>query len=213
MNEGGGTAGRALNSKIPTAGKTGTAQFWRSGKKDNHTWFISFAPYENPEYVVVVFVQGAKSGGGVSAPIAAKILEGIRKYKSGEDSVQLAALEPAKGNFLFTESVNFDRDIAASTKLFDDGETAESPSAAGQENRPNASPNVREDADAAGRVKNKTKSPSPAAESTASAVAPPAPVSTPKPNPIQNIFNFIGGKREKSSGSDQRKKTDKPPAR
>jgi penicillin-binding protein 2 len=213
VNEGGGTAGRALNSKIPTAGKTGTAQFWRSGKKDNHTWFISFAPYENPEYVVVVFVQGAKSGGGVSAPIAAKILEGIRKYKSGEDSVQLAALEPAKGNFLFTESVNFDRDIAASTKLFDDGETAESPSAAGQENRPNASPNVRADADAAGRVKNKTKSPSPGGESTASAVAPPAPVSTPKPNPIQNIFNFIGGKRENSSGSDQRKKTDKPPAR
>ena len=213
VNEGGGTAGRALNAKIPTAGKTGTAQFWRSGKKDNHTWFISFAPYENPEYVVVVFVQGAKSGGGVSAPIAAKILEGIRKYKSGEDGVQLAALEPAKGNFLFTESVNFDRDIAASTKLFDDGETAESPSAAGQENRPNASPNVRADADAAGRVKNKTKSPSPDAESTASAVAPPVPVSTPKPNPIQNIFNFIGGKREKSSGSDQRKKTDKPPAR
>lgn len=213
VNEGGGTAGRALNSKMTTAGKTGTAQFWRSGKKDNHTWFISFAPYENPEYVVVVFVQGAKSGGGVSAPIAAKILEGIRKYKSGEDGVQLAALEPAKGNFLFTESVNFDRDVAASTKLFDDGETAESPSAAGQENRPNASPNVRADADAAGRVKNKTKSPSPAAESTASTVAPPAPVSTPKPNPIQNIFNFIGGKRENSSGSDQRKKADKPPAR
>jgi len=213
VNEGGGTAGRALNSKMPTAGKTGTAQFWRSGKKDNHTWFISFAPYENPEYVVVVFVQGAKSGGGVSDPIAAKILEGIRKYKSGEDGVQLAALEPAKGNFLFTESVNFDRDIAASTKLFDDGETAESPSAAGQENRPNASPNVRADADAAGRVKNKTKSPSPDAESTASAVATPAPVSTPKPNPIQNIFNFIGGKRDKSSGSDQRKKNDKPPAR
>ena len=213
VNEGGGTAGRALNSKMPTAGKTGTAQFWRSGKKDNHTWFISFAPYENPEYVVVVFVQGAKSGGGVSAPIAAKILEGIRKYKSGEDGVQLAALEPTKGNFLFTESVNFDREVAASTKLFDDGETAESPSASGQENRPNASPNVRADADAAGRVKNKTKIPNRVAESPASAGPPPGPISTPRPNPIQNIFNFIGGKRDNSSGSDQRKKADKPPAR
>ena len=213
VNEGGGTAGRALNSKMPTAGKTGTAQFWRSGKKDNHTWFISFAPYENPEYVVVVFVQGAKSGGGVSAPIAAKILEGIRKYKSGEDGVQLAALEPTKGNFLFTESVNFDREVAASTKLFDDGETAESPSASGQENRPNASPNVRADADAAGRVKNKTKIPNLVAESPTSAVPPPVPISTPRPNPIQNIFNFIGGKRDNSSGSDQRKKADKPPAR
>ena len=209
VNEGGGTAGRALNSKMPTAGKTGTAQFWRSGKKDNHTWFISFAPYENPEYVVVVFVQGAKSGGGVSAPIAAKILEGIRKYKSGEDGVQLAALEPTKGNFLFTESVNFDREVAASTKLFDDGETAESPSASGQENRPNASPNVRADADAAGRVKNKTKIP----DSTAESPAPPLPISTPTPNPIQHIFNFIGGKRDNPSGSDQRKKAEKPPAR
>jgi penicillin-binding protein 2 len=78
VNESGGTAGRAANPKMVTAGKTGTAQFWRSGKKDNHTWFISFAPYDNPEYVVVVFVQGAKSGGGVSAPIAAKIIEGIQ---------------------------------------------------------------------------------------------------------------------------------------
>ena len=194
-----------------TAGKTGTAQFWRSGKKDNHTWFISFAPYENPEYVVVVFVQGAKSGGGVSAPIAAKILEGIRQYKAGEQDVQLAALEPAKGNFLFTESVNFDREVAASTKLFDDGETAESPSAAGQENRPNASPNVRAEADAAGRVKNKTNVPTPAAQ-PAETVSPP-PVSTPKPNPIQNIFNFIGGKRDQSSGPAQRKKNEKPPTR
>jgi hypothetical protein len=76
--------------------------------------------------------------------------------------VQLAALEPAKGNFLFTESVNFDREVAAATKLHDDGETAETPSASGQENRPSASPNVREEADDAGRVKNKTK-PNPSA--------------------------------------------------
>jgi len=213
VNEGGGTAGRALNSKMTTAGKTGTAQFWRSGKKDNHTWFISFAPYDNPEYVVVVFVQGAKSGGGVSAPIAAKILEGIRKYKTGEQDVQLAALEPAKGNFLFTESVNFDREVAATTKLYDDGETAESPSAAGQENRPNASPNVRAEADAAGRVKNKTKPKTSDSSALSPKPEPATPISTPKPNPIQNIFNFIGGKRENSSGSDQKKKTEKPPAR
>ena len=160
-----------------------------------------------------MFVQGAKSGGGVSAPIAAKILEGIQKYKSGEEDVQLAALEPAKGNFLFTESVNFDREVAASTKLFDDGETAESPSAAAQENRPNASPNVREEADAAGRVKNKTKPKTADSEAPAPKPEPATPVSTPKPNPIQNIFNFIGGKRENSSGSDQKKKPEKPPAR
>ncbi|MEX1110432.1 MAG: penicillin-binding transpeptidase domain-containing protein, partial [Chthoniobacterales bacterium] len=48
----------------------GTAQFWRGRVKDNHTWFIAFAPYDNPRYAVAVIVQGAQSGGGVAAPIA-----------------------------------------------------------------------------------------------------------------------------------------------
>jgi penicillin-binding protein 2 len=193
VNEGGGTAGRAKNNAIPTAGKTGTAQFWRSGIKDNHTWFIAFAPYENPEYVVVVFVQGAKSGGGVSAPIAAEILDGIQKYKSGQEDITLAALEPAKGNFLFTESVDFDREVAATNKLSDDGETAESPSAPGQENRPAANPTVRADADEAGRVHNKTK---PRVEKAQPATQPNTP--GPRNNPIGNLFKFLGGNREKA---------------
>jgi penicillin-binding protein 2 len=204
VNEGGGTAGRAKNSDIPTAGKTGTAQFWRSGVKDNHTWFISFAPFENPEYVVVVFVQGAKSGGGVSAPIAAKILDGIQKYKSGKEDIQLAALEPAKGNFLFTESVDFGREVAATNKLFDDGETAESPSATGQENRPAAEPTVRADADEAGRVQNKTQ---PRVEKAQPATAGAQPgAAKPKSNPIGNFFNFLGGKKEKSKETKPEKK-------
>ena len=204
VNEGGGTAGRAKNSEMPTAGKTGTAQFWRSGVKDNHTWFISFAPFENPEYVVVVFVQGAKSGGGVSAPIAAKILDGIQKYKSGKEDIQLAALEPAKGNFLFTESVDFGREVAATNKLFDDGETAESPSATGQENRPAAEPTVRADADEAGRVQNKTQ---PRVEKAQPATAGAQPsAAKPKSNPIGNFFNFLGGKKEKSKETKPEKK-------
>ena len=204
VNEGGGTAGRAKNSDIPTAGKTGTAQFWRSGVKDNHTWFISFAPFENPEYVVVVFVQGAKSGGGVSAPIAAKILDEIQKYKSGKEDIQLAALEPAKGNFLFTESVDFGREVAATNKLFDDGETAESPSATGQENRPAAEPTVRADADEAGRVQNKNQPRVEKAQPATTGAQPGA--AKPKSNPIGNFFNFLGGKKEKSKETKPEKK-------
>ncbi|MEN9470644.1 MAG: Stage sporulation protein, partial [Verrucomicrobiota bacterium] len=181
-------------------------QFWRSGVKDNHTWFISFAPFENPEYVVVVFVQGAKSGGGVSAPIAAKILDGIQKYKSGKEDIQLAALEPAKGNFLFTESVDFGREVAAANKLFDDGETAESPSATGQENRPAAEPTVRADADEAGRVQNKNQPRVEKAQpaTTGSGAQPGA--AKPKSNPIGNLFNFLGGKKEKSKETKPEKK-------
>ncbi len=189
VNEGGGTAGRARIKGWEVAGKTGTAQFWRSGVKDNHTWFVSFAPYDNPKYVVVVFVQGAKSGGGVSAPIAAKILEDIKKMDEGGDPPQLAALDPAKGSFNFVESVDFGRDIPAATTIADDGETSDSPAdatAASQENRPAAEPNVRQDADERGRVKNQNG----------------------KPNALQKFFNFLGGKKEnKDSGS----RSQKPP--
>lgn len=181
VNESGGTAGRARIKGTEVAGKTGTAQFWRSGVKDNHTWFLSFAPYEDPKYAVVVFVQGAKSGGGVAAPVAAKILEDVLKMDNGGEPPQLAALEPAKGNFRFVESIDFGRDIPAATTVGDDGETADAAAAgaaSNQENRPAAQPNVRAAADERGRVKNQQN----------------------KPNALQKFFNFLGGKKEKKDG-------------
>jgi penicillin-binding protein 2 len=181
VNESGGTAGRARIKGTEVAGKTGTAQFWRSGVKDNHTWFLSFAPYDDPKYAVVVFVQGAKSGGGVAAPVAAKLLEDILKMDNGGEPPQLAALEPAKGNFRFVESIDFGRDIPAATTVGDDGETADGAAAgaaSNQENRPAAQPNVRAAADERGRVKNQQN----------------------KPNALQKFFNFLGGKKEKKDG-------------
>ncbi len=190
VNEGGGTAGRARIKGFDVAGKTGTAQFSRSGVKDNHTWFISFAPYDDPKYAVVVFVQGARAGGLVSAPIAAKILEDIKKMDEGGDPPQMAALEPAKGSFRFVESVDFGRDIPAATTVGDDGESsaAAATSAPGQEARPTANPNVKADADERGRVKNKET----------------------KANPLQRFFNFFGGKKEKKDADSRQQKP--PPA-
>lgn len=112
VNRGGGTAASARIKNYEVAGKTGTAQFWRGRVKDNHTWFIAFAPYDKPRYAVAVIVQGAHSGGGVAAPIAAKILSDIFKMEEGE-AVEVAALEPAKGSFQFVSSVDFGRPIPA----------------------------------------------------------------------------------------------------
>jgi penicillin-binding protein 2 len=112
VNRGGGTAPAARIKNYEVAGKTGTAQFWRRGTKDNHTWFITFAPYWNPRYAVCVLVNGGASGGGVAAPIASKILSEAFKLEEGE-KIEVAALTPAKGSFDYVSSVDFGRSVPA----------------------------------------------------------------------------------------------------
>ena len=50
-----GTAQSLKDLSVAIAGKTGTAQF--GGGKQTHGWFVSFAPYEDPELAVVVLVE------------------------------------------------------------------------------------------------------------------------------------------------------------
>jgi penicillin-binding protein 2 len=74
-----GTGARAVVPGLRICGKTGTAQVAneRNQVVDWITWFISFAPYEDPRYAVVVMVESGSSGGSTCAPIAAKIYEAI----------------------------------------------------------------------------------------------------------------------------------------
>lgn len=79
VNEG-GTGGAARLPGIDVAGKTGTAQMIaksKSEKGQDHAWFASFAPANDPEVVVVVMAEGGGKGGQVAAPIARKILNTI----------------------------------------------------------------------------------------------------------------------------------------
>jgi len=161
VNEGGGTARRARIKGVEVAGKTGTAQNWINGKKDNIAWFIAFAPYEEPKYAVCVMVQAGHAGGAVGAPITAKILEDAFKMEEEGEEPVLAALEPAAGNFKFVQSVDFNRDVPAALADSSDGETSDtatgSSSVAQQESAPRAQPVIRDGADQDGRVQNKKK--------------------------------------------------------
>jgi cell division protein FtsI/penicillin-binding protein 2 len=72
---------------MSVCGKTGTAQVEKrtsDGKKyiDQTTWFASYAPYENPRYVVIVMVESGISGGGTCAPVAKKIYETLLRLES-----------------------------------------------------------------------------------------------------------------------------------
>ena len=92
VNEG-GTGGAARIPGVEVAGKTGTAQSVSksdSAKGQDHAWFASFAPAQDPEVIVVVLVERGGKGGQVAAPIARQIyqaifLEKVAMIQIGED--------------------------------------------------------------------------------------------------------------------------------
>ncbi len=50
-----GTATMLSGLDVAVAGKTGTAQF--GDKERVHSWFVSYAPYDNPEIAIVIMVE------------------------------------------------------------------------------------------------------------------------------------------------------------
>lgn len=83
-------AGTGTSAQIPgirVAGKTGTAQTGVEGQNP-HTWFISFAPADNPQIAVAVIVENGgafgseATGGAVAAPIAKLVLEAHRRISN-----------------------------------------------------------------------------------------------------------------------------------
>lgn len=91
-----GTAYRTM-SKLPivVAGKTGTSQVTsipQSTQKRlkeeelayyhrSHAWITTYAPYEDPKYVVTVLVEHGGHGGSTSGPITADIYKWL--YREG----------------------------------------------------------------------------------------------------------------------------------
>ncbi|MFZ6006603.1 MAG: penicillin-binding protein 2 [Nitrospirota bacterium] len=92
VNESNGTAQGARSSLAVIGGKTGTAQV--VGKKKgltgerfmDHAWFVAFAPVDNPEIALSVFVEHGGGGGAVAAPIAKRAIEAY--FKSQESRVR-----------------------------------------------------------------------------------------------------------------------------
>jgi len=65
--------GNSRQANLPdhqTAGKTGSAQ---NPRGDEHSWFIGFAPFDNPEIAVAIVVENAGRGSEVAAPMAGQI--------------------------------------------------------------------------------------------------------------------------------------------
>ena len=115
VNKQGGTAGRA-KSPMGIAGKTGSAQMWRIDKatgkreKDNHAWFVAFAPYDNPKIAVAVVVANGEAGGAVAAPVGKRVIERTLAMIAGNWKQPIMAMEPAKGHFQHVDAITYPGD-------------------------------------------------------------------------------------------------------
>ena len=79
-----GTGRRSAVPGMRVCGKTGTAEVKQGHQRvDQITWFVSFAPYEDPRYTVVVMIESGVSGGSSCAPVAEQIYRFLKNYVPG----------------------------------------------------------------------------------------------------------------------------------
>jgi len=87
-----GTGCMASSDLVSIGGKTGTTQVVGGGgdeedipdKHKDHAWFVAFAPEEDPQIVVAVFVEHGGHGSTSAAPIAKRVIEAY--FKKGVES-------------------------------------------------------------------------------------------------------------------------------
>lgn len=77
---------------IAVAGKTGTAEYCddvarqanqcQFGAWPTHAWTLAYAPYEDPEIIIIAFAYHGGEGGSVAAPIVARVMQAYFELKS-----------------------------------------------------------------------------------------------------------------------------------
>ena len=86
----GGTALLGEPAGIQIGAKTGTAEFGPrhpDGQFDSHGWFMAFAPYDEPEIAVVVYLEHGV-GATHAGPVAREILEAYFALQSPPASAE-----------------------------------------------------------------------------------------------------------------------------
>jgi penicillin-binding protein 2 len=102
VNEEGGTGRNARIEGLDICGKTGTVQViaqhgWIKSESlpfrdRDHAWFASFAPRDNPQMVVVVFIEHGGHGGVDAAPLGKLLYEA--RFRDQGTSARLDLTDP-----------------------------------------------------------------------------------------------------------------------
>lgn len=77
---------------IAVAGKTGTAEYCDNvarqlqqcqfGSWPTHAWTLAYAPFDDPEIIILAFAYHGGEGGSVAAPIVARVMQAYFELKS-----------------------------------------------------------------------------------------------------------------------------------
>ncbi len=72
----------AFNAQgVTPAGKSGTAE--HSDTEDD-AWYVAYAPYDDPKYVVACIIEQGGGGAAVAAPLVAQVLGEIMRFDGGD---------------------------------------------------------------------------------------------------------------------------------
>lgn len=76
-----GTGSALKTDRYTAAGKTGSAEF-ETGK-ETHSWFVGYAPADDPAIAICVIAETAGSGGRVAAPVARAVFDAYFAKRQG----------------------------------------------------------------------------------------------------------------------------------
>lgn len=80
-------SGKKLEADVTMAGKTGSAESYLGGQETVHGWMTGFAPAEDPEYTIAVFVEAGETGSQSAGPLFAQVAQYLSDSKGFEQAV------------------------------------------------------------------------------------------------------------------------------
>ena len=95
----GGTANGAVLPFVEVAGKTGTAEYCDNianslnlcvpGQWPAHAWYTGYAPYDDPEIIIIAFIYNGGEGSQVALPIVRRTMEEYYRLKNQREGITL----------------------------------------------------------------------------------------------------------------------------
>ena len=94
-----GTGKAAHNEFMSLAGKTGTAEVdVRPGERIKNTWFIGYAPADQPRYALALIIERGESGGHTAAPLVRRFFTAWLGKNPDAVPAFTPAADPAAGD-------------------------------------------------------------------------------------------------------------------